>query len=81
MESVTATAHYSTKSWAHYSQLNSDGDAQYYTFNVTARQKIHVTMFKSMRPEDARAIQGRIAECSQNFFLLSFCFSTLPNQL
>jgi len=42
-----------TKSWALYSQLNSDGDAQYYTFNVTAGQRIRVTMFKSMRPEDA----------------------------
>lgn len=41
------------KSWALYSQLNSDGDAQYYTFNITAGQKIHVTMYKSMRPEDA----------------------------
>jgi hypothetical protein len=42
-----------TKSWALYSQLNSDGDAQYYTFTITAGQKIHVTMYKSMRPEDA----------------------------
>lgn len=42
-----------TKSWALYSQLNSDGDAQYYTFTVTSGQKIHVTMYKSMRPEDA----------------------------
>ncbi len=42
-----------TKSWALYSQLNSDGDAQYYTFNIMAGQKIHVTMYKSMRPEDA----------------------------
>jgi len=42
-----------TKSWALYSQLNSDGDAQYYTFNVTAGQKTHVTMYKSMSPEDA----------------------------
>jgi hypothetical protein len=41
-----------TKSWALFSQLNSDGDAQYYTFNLTAGQKIHVTMYKSMRPED-----------------------------
>jgi hypothetical protein len=41
-----------TKSWALYSQLNSDGDAQYYTFNVTSGQKIHVTMYKSMRTED-----------------------------
>jgi hypothetical protein len=42
-----------TKSWALYSQLNSDGDAQYYTFNLTAGQKIHVTLYKSMRTEDA----------------------------
>ena len=41
-----------TKSWALFSQLNSDGDAQYYTFNLTAGQKIHVTTYKSMRPED-----------------------------
>ncbi len=38
-----------TKSWALYSALNKDGDAQYYTFNVTAGQTIHVTMYKSMR--------------------------------
>ena len=42
-----------TKSWALYSQLNNDGDAQYYQFNVTAGQKIHFTMYKSMSPEDA----------------------------
>ena len=42
-----------TKSWALYSQLNSDGDAQYYTFNITSGQKIHVMMYKSTRPEDA----------------------------
>ena len=42
-----------TKSWALYSQLNSDGDAQYYTFNITTGQKIHLTMYKSMRSEDA----------------------------
>jgi hypothetical protein len=42
-----------TKSWALFSQLNSDGDAQYYTFNITQGQKIQVTMYKSMRPEDA----------------------------
>ena len=41
-----------TKSWALYSQLNSDGDAQYYTFNITTGQKIHVMMYKSMRSED-----------------------------
>ncbi len=42
-----------TKSWALYSALSSDGDAQYYTFNITSGQKLHVTMYKSMRPEDA----------------------------
>jgi hypothetical protein len=42
-----------TKSWALFAQLNSDGDAQYYTFNITAGQKIHVTLYKSIRPEDA----------------------------
>jgi hypothetical protein len=42
-----------TKSWALFSSLNSDGDAQYYTFNITVGQKLHVTMYKSMRPEDA----------------------------
>jgi hypothetical protein len=42
-----------TISWALYSSLNSDGDAQYYTFNITSGQKLHVTMYKSMRTEDA----------------------------
>jgi hypothetical protein len=41
-----------TKSWALYSALNKDGDAQYYTFNVTAGQKIHTTLYKSMRAQD-----------------------------
>jgi hypothetical protein len=38
-----------TKSWVLYSTLNSDGDPQYYTFNVTAGQRIHVMLLKSMR--------------------------------
>ena len=42
-----------TKSWALFSSLNSDGDAQYYTFNITGKYELHVTMYKSMRPEDA----------------------------
>jgi hypothetical protein len=37
-----------TKSWALYSALNSDGDPQYYTFNVTPGQRIHVMLLKSM---------------------------------
>jgi len=45
-----------TKSWALYSQLNSDGDAQYYTFIITSGQKIHVTLYKSMRTEDTTFI-------------------------
>ena len=42
-----------TKSWALYSALNKDGDPQYYTFTVTSGQTIHVTMYKSMRDQDA----------------------------
>ncbi len=42
-----------TKSWALYSALNSDGDPQYYVFNISAGEKIHVLMYKSLRPEDA----------------------------
>jgi hypothetical protein len=42
-----------TKSWALYSALNSDGDPQYYTFNISSGQTIHVLMYKSLRPEDA----------------------------
>jgi hypothetical protein len=42
-----------TKSWALYSALNSDGDPQYYTFNISSGQTIHVLMYKSLRPQDA----------------------------
>lgn len=42
-----------TKSWAIYAELHSDGDPQYYTFNITAGQKIHVMLFKSMRSEES----------------------------
>jgi hypothetical protein len=41
-----------TKSWALYTALNSDGDPQYYTFNVTEGQTIHVLMYKSLRERD-----------------------------
>ena len=41
------------KSWALYSALNIDGDPQYYTFNISAGQTIHVLMYKSLRAEDA----------------------------
>jgi hypothetical protein len=42
-----------TKSWALYAALNSDGDPQYYTFNISTGQTIRVLMYKSLRPEDA----------------------------
>jgi hypothetical protein len=41
------------KSWAIYAELHSDGDAQYYTFNITTGQKIHAMLFKSMRSEES----------------------------
>jgi hypothetical protein len=42
-----------TKSWAIYAELHSDGDAQYYTLNITTGQKIHAMLFKSMRSEES----------------------------
>lgn len=43
-----------TKSWALYASLSSDGDAQYYTFNITAEdERIQVSLFKSTREQDA----------------------------
>jgi hypothetical protein len=42
-----------TKSWALYGSLNSDGDPQYYTFEISEGQTIHVTLYKSMRSQDA----------------------------
>jgi hypothetical protein len=42
-----------TKSWALYSALNIDGDPQYYTFNISVGQTIHILMYKSLRAEDA----------------------------
>ena len=43
-----------TKSWALYYALNSDGDPQYYTFNVTAGQRVHVILLKSMKSNDSQ---------------------------
>ncbi len=42
-----------TKSWAIYAELHSDGDAQYYSFNITTGQKVHAMLFKSMRSEES----------------------------
>ncbi len=43
-----------TKSWALYFALNADGDPQYYTFNVTAGQRVHVILLKSMEQNDSQ---------------------------
>ena len=42
-----------TKSWAIYGELHEGGEAQYYRFNITEGQKIHVMLFKSTRSEEA----------------------------
>jgi len=42
-----------TKSWAIYGELHEGGEAQYYRFNMTDGQKIHVMLFKSTRSEEA----------------------------
>ena len=42
-----------TKSWAIYGELHEGGEAQYYPFNMTDGQKIHVMLFKSTRSEEA----------------------------
>ena len=43
-----------TKSWALYSSLSSDGDAQYYTFKIIdSEETIKVSIYKSTRDQDA----------------------------
>jgi hypothetical protein len=41
------------KSWALYSQLHEGGEAQYYKFNITQGQRIHIMLYKSRRSEEA----------------------------
>jgi len=41
-----------TKSWAVYGELHEGGEAQYYRFNITEGQKIHIMLFKSTRSEE-----------------------------
>jgi len=41
-----------TKSWAMYAELHEGGEAQYYSFNITEGERIHVMLFKSPAPED-----------------------------
>lgn len=47
-----------TKSWAIYAELHEGGEAQYYRFNATAGQRIHVMLYKSTRPEDTDFLPG-----------------------
>lgn len=47
-----------TKSWAIYAELHEGGEAQYYHFNITAGKRIHVMLFKSMRPEESDFLPG-----------------------
>jgi hypothetical protein len=42
-----------TKSWALYAELHSDGEPQYYTFNISEGQTIDLLMYKSLRSQDA----------------------------
>jgi hypothetical protein len=42
-----------TKSWALYAELSSDGNPQYYTFNITVGEIIRVSLFKSMRSDES----------------------------
>ena len=42
-----------TKSWAIYAQLHEGGEAQYYTFDMLAGQRIYVQLFTSTAAEDA----------------------------
>lgn len=41
-----------TKSWAIYAELHEGGEAQYYRFNATTGQRIHVMLFKSTDTKD-----------------------------
>jgi len=47
-----------TKSWAIYGELHEGGEAQYYSFNITEGQRIHVSLFKSTNPEDREFAPG-----------------------
>lgn len=42
-----------TKSWALYAELSSDGDPQYYTFNITVGERILVSLLKSTRADES----------------------------
>jgi hypothetical protein len=42
-----------TKSWALYAQLHEGGEANYYGFNITVGQRIHIMLYKSRRSDEA----------------------------
>ena len=69
-----------TKSWALYYALNADGDPQYYTFNVTAGQRIHVILLKSMESNDSQFLP-EIAILAENISIQGAPISkvTIPN--
>ena len=47
-----------TKSWAVYAELHEGGEAQYYRFDITVGQKIHVMLFRSPSPDDRDFLPG-----------------------
>ena len=65
-----------TKSWALYYALNADGDPQYYTFNVTIGQRVHVILLKSMESNDSQFLP-EIAILAENIS----SYGTLPSKV
>jgi hypothetical protein len=49
-----------TKSWAVYADLHEGGEAQYYTFDITQGQRIHVSLLTTTSSEDANFTPGVI---------------------
>jgi hypothetical protein len=49
-----------TKSWAIYAELHEGGEAQYYKFNITEGQRIHVMLLKSTSSEDREFTPGLV---------------------
>jgi hypothetical protein len=48
------------KSWALYADLHEGGEAQYYKFDITQGQRIHLTLFTTASVEDASFTPGVI---------------------
>lgn len=47
-----------TKSWAVYADLHEGGEAQYYVFDITQGQRIHVSLLTTAAAEDANFTPG-----------------------